>query len=62
MFAVEIFALDAVAGTVDLRYDASKSAGITDAGYKQTQGSHLLKEFANCVCGCQNGPGGDCHY
>jgi len=29
MFAVEIFALDAVAGTVDVRYDASKSAGIT---------------------------------
>jgi hypothetical protein len=33
-----------------------------DAGYKQIQGSHLLKEFANCVCGCQNGLGGDCHY
>jgi hypothetical protein len=62
MFAVEIFALDAVAETVDLRYDASTVGWHYNAGYNQTQGSHLLKEFANCVCGCQNGPGGDCHY
>jgi len=40
---------------------ASKSAGITDAGYSQSSGSHLLKEVAECVCGYQNRPCRDCH-
>jgi hypothetical protein len=55
-FSVETFTLDAAAGAADPGMSCQQVGSITDAGYSQTFGSHLLKEFAECVYGCQNRP------